>query len=181
MSAEDLDEKAQDVDEKAEALEEAGKDISKDEGRRSLKLWFGVLGSPLAWTGHLGANYSLEEWFACSRAAEHTHGEILGIGVETVSILINTVMLAVAAASGLVAYRCWKSLRARGGEGGARGEGGDEGEGAEDAPGAQGEDERTARARWMAFAGMVEGALFLGIILLGYLPTLMLGVCETTP
>ncbi len=33
----------------------------------------------------------------------------------------------------------------------------------------------------MAFAGMVEGALFVGIIVLGYLPVLTLGICETSP
>jgi hypothetical protein len=150
---------SEDVDEKAEELEEAGKGISRDEGRRSLKLWFAVLGSPVAWTGHLGANYSLEEWFACSPSAHHP-GEILGVGVETVSILLNTAMLVIAVLSGLVAYGCWKKLKGQQGEE---------------------EDDTTERSRWMAFAGMVEGALFTGIILLGYLPTLMIGVCETTP
>jgi hypothetical protein len=33
----------------------------------------------------------------------------------------------------------------------------------------------------MAFAGIVEACLFVGIILLGYLPNLFLGACETTP
>ena len=149
---------SEDVDEQAEQLEKAGKGISKDEGRRSLRLWFAVLGSPVAWTGHLGANYSLEEWFACSPSA-HERGEILGISVDTVSILLNTVMLAIAVASGLVAYGCWKKLK-----------------GQEDE-----DDDTTERSRWMAFAGMVEGALFTGIILLGYLPSFMIGICETTP
>ncbi len=130
--------------------------ISKDEGRRSLLLWFAVLGSPMAWAGHLGANYSLEEWFACSNSAEKK-GEILGIGVHTVAILINTAMVAVALLSLLVALSCYKKLRGQGG------------------------DETVDRARWMAFAGTVEGALFLGIILLGYLPALTLRTCGTTP
>ncbi len=151
-------------EEKAEALEEASVDISKDEGRRSLKLWFAVLGSPLAWVGHLVGNYSIEEWFACSRGAKK-QGELLGLSVDTAVLLLNTAMLAVAALSGLVALRCWQSLRAAAGD-----EGGDEGV-----------DDSTDRARWMAFAGMVEGALFVGIILLGYLPTLFLGTCETSP
>ncbi len=143
-------------DEQIEELEDASKEISKDEGRRSLKLWFAVLGSPMAWSGHLGVNYSLEEWFACSTAAHHK-GEILGFSVNTVSIAFNTLMVVIAAASGLVALACWKGLK--------------------DAKG----DEKLERARWMAFAGMVEGAMFLGIILLGYLPPLTLGTCETTP
>lgn len=157
MSVEDV--------ENEEALEEAAEDISKEERRGSVALWFGVLGSPLAWAGHLGVNYSLEEWFACSESAHHK-GEILGVGVKTVSLLFNSAMLAVALLSGLVALACWRKLRDQGGDE----HGGD-----------QDEDDQTERARWMAFAGIVEAALFLGIILLGYLPSLMIDVCETTP
>ena len=153
MSVEDV--------EKEEALEEAGEDISKEERRGSIALWFGVLGSPLAWAGHLGVNYSLEEWFACSESAQDK-GEILGVGVKTISVGFNSAMVAVALLSGLVALRCWRKLQAQ--------------EGDEDG------DERLERARWMAFAGTVEAAVFLGFIVLGYLPTLMIDhVCETTP
>ena len=165
MSVEDeeVEEEVED-EERAEALEKASVDISKDEGRRSLKLWFAVLGSPLAWAGHLGINYSIEEWLTCSRSAKE-QGEFLGLSTDTLVLLINTAMLAVAALSGLVALRCWQSLRAAAGD-----------EGGED-----GEDDTAERARWMAFAGMVEGALFVGIILLGYLPSLIIGTCETSP
>ncbi len=142
--------------EEAEELEEAAEAVSKAEGRGSLLLWFGVLASPLAWAGHLGLNYSLEEWYACAPANEDK-GQILGIGVHALSVLLNTAMLAIAVASGLVAYACWKKLRARA------------------------EDETADRARWMAFAGIVEGCLFVGIILLGYLPVLFLATCENTP
>jgi hypothetical protein len=151
-------------EEKAEELEESSVDISKDEGRRSLKLWFAVLGSPLAWAGHLGINYSVEEWFTCSRSAKE-QGEFLGLSTNTLVLLINTAMLTVAVLSALAALSCWKSLRA-GADGGADDEGG---------------DETAERARWMAFAGMVEGALFVGIILLGYLPALIIGSCEVSP
>jgi hypothetical protein len=152
MSVEDV--------ESEEALEEAGEEISKDERRRSVLLWFGVLGSPLAWIGHLGVNYSLEEWFACSESA-HDKGEILGVGVKTISLVFNSAMVAVAVLSGLVALTCWRKLKAQEGN--------------------ENDDERLERARWMAFAGVVEAGLFLGIILLGYLPSLMIDVCETTP
>jgi hypothetical protein len=153
MSVEDV--------ENEEALEEAGEEISKDERRRSVALWFAVLGSPLAWVGHLGVNYSLEEWFACSESAHDHAGEILGIGVKTFSFGFNSAMVALAVLSGLVALRCWRKLQAQDGD--------------------ENGDELMERARWMAFAGIVEAALFLGIILLGYLPNLMLDVCETTP
>ena len=141
---------------KVEAAEHASEAISKEERRGSLMLWFGVLGSPLAWGGHLMANYSLEEWFACSNSATE-RGKVLGLSVDTASLLLNTAMLLVAAASGLAAYMCWRKLKGDGG------------------------DEHVERARWMAFAGIVECGLFLGIILLGYLPALTLGTCETTP
>jgi hypothetical protein len=153
MSVEDV--------ENEEALEEAAEQISKEERRGSVALWFGVLGSPLAWLGHLGVNYSLEEWFACSESAHHK-GEILGVGVKTVLVLVNSAMVAVAVASGLVALSCWRKLRDQNSD-------------------EQSGDDRMERARWMAFAGAVEAALFLGIILLGYLPALTLDVCETTP
>ncbi len=147
MSAEDV---------QHEEAVERSEEVSKEEARGSARLWFAVLGSPLAWAGHLVANYSLEEWFACSVSAHH-EGEILGVAVNTVSVLINTLMLAIAVASGLMAVQCRRQLKARS------------------------DGDQLERARWMAFAGMVEGALFVGIILLGYLPALTLGACETTP
>jgi hypothetical protein len=155
MSVEDVESEAS----REEELEEAAEEISKDERRRSVALWFGVLGSPLAWVGHLGVNYSLEEWFACSESA-HDEGKILGVGVKTIVLVFNSAMLALAVLAGLVAYTCWKKLKAQGG---------DEG------------DDTMERARWMAFAGIVEASLFVGIILLGYLPALTLDTCETTP
>jgi hypothetical protein len=140
----------------AEELEHASEAISKEERRGSLALWFAVLGSPLAWGGHLMTNYSLEEWFACSPSATDP-GTVFGVGVKTASVLLNTLFVVMAAASGLVAYTCWKKLRGKNG------------------------DERVERARWMAFAGIVECGFFLGVILLGYLPALTLDICETTP
>jgi hypothetical protein len=125
-----------------------------DEGGGSFALWFGVLGSPLAWLGHLFLNYSLEEWFACAPATT-ARGEVLGFGVHDVSLVLNTVMALVAAASGLVALATWRRLR--------RASDGDSLE----------------RAQWMAFAGTVEGALFLAMILLGYLPPVLLDTCAT--
>ena len=139
-----------------DALEEAAEEVSKAEGRGSLALWFAVLGSPAAWVGHLGISYSLEEWFACSSSAEE-RGRILGMSTDGVALLVNLAMAAIAALSGLVAFRCWRKL-------------------------ADGSDDDTGdRSRWMAFAGMVEACLFLGIILLGLAPPLALGSCETTP
>lgn len=137
------------------SIEEARR-ITREETRGSLALWFGVLAAPLAWAGHLGVNYALEEWFACSPSAQDP-GRILGLSVDTFSLAFNSLMALTALAAVLVALGCWRRLRSADG------------------------DERLQRARWMAFAGAVESTLFLAIILLGYAPPLMLGICETAP
>ncbi|MGH9279554.1 MAG: hypothetical protein ACRD12_15810 [Acidimicrobiales bacterium] len=138
-------------------LHEAARQIDKEESRGAAALWFGVLGSPLAWAGHLAVNYSLEEWFACASSTS-TRGKVLGLSVDTASIIFNTAMAAVALASLMVALSCRRKLRR-----------------------VEGDDERIDRARFMALAGVVEGALFLGIILLGYLPPFLLDTCEMAP
>jgi hypothetical protein len=130
--------------------------ITAEESRGSAALWFGVLASPLAWLGHLGLNYSLEEWFACAPATTD-RGEILGFGVDAVSVVLNTVMALLAAVAGLVALASWRRLR--------RVTDGD----------------TIQRAQWMAFAGTVEGAIFLAMILLGYLPPVLLRTCASAP
>jgi hypothetical protein len=139
-----------------DTVQEAVREISRQESRGSLALWFAVLGSPAAWLGHLGVNYSLEEWFACAPATTHP-GEILSIGVDAFSLLVNTAMAVVAAAAGLTGLLWWRRSTSRT------------------------DGDTLERARWMAFAGAVEGALFLGFILLGYLPPLLLDTCATTP
>jgi hypothetical protein len=132
------------------------RDITRRESRGSAALWFGVLGSPVAWLGHLILNYSLEEWFACSPATTD-RGEILGFSVDQVSWTLNSLMALTAAAAGVSALASWRRLR--------RASDGDVLE----------------RERWMAFAGMVEGVIFVGAILLGYLPPLLLDTCATSP
>jgi hypothetical protein len=132
------------------------RDITRQESRGSTALWFAVLGSPLAWGGHLLLNYSLEEWFACSPSATD-RGEILGFTVDQVSWTLNSVMVLTAAAAGLTALASWRKLK--------RASDGDSLE----------------RCQWMAFAGMVEGAIFVGAILLGYLPPLLLDTCAVSP
>ena len=136
---------------------EAPRTITAAETKGSWKLWFAVLGSPLAWAGGLVVNYSLEELFACSPSAEQP-GEILGFPVRTVALMVTSAMAVVAAASGLAAFSCWRRLRL-----------------------ADAGDERLDRARWMAFAGIVEVVLFLPAILLGFVPPLLLSPCEIAP
>ncbi|MGH9229608.1 MAG: hypothetical protein ACRD07_12960 [Acidimicrobiales bacterium] len=130
--------------------------ITRQESRGAAALWFAVLGSPLAWLGHLGLNYSLEEVFACSPSATD-QGKILGFGVDAVSWTLNSAMALIAAAAGLTALASWRRLR-RAADG-----------------------DVLERSQWMAFAGMVEGAIFFPAILLGYLPPLLLETCATSP
>lgn len=135
---------------------DAAREITRTETRGSRLLWFAVLGSPLAWATHLVVSYSLEEWFACSPSAGEP-GEILGFSVRTVAFVVNTALAVIAAASLAGALACRRRLPLGTG------------------------DERLDRARWMALAAIVEGALFLPAILLGLVPPVMLGVCETVP
>lgn len=153
-----MDETADDAlraEDAEEAAERAAEARTREETVGSWALWVGVLGGPAAWLGHLLVNYSLEEWFACSPSAQDP-GFVLGLPVHVFSVLVNSLMLAVAVASGVVALVCRRRPK-------------------------DPDDERARRARWMATAGVIEGALFTGIILLGYLPLLLLGPCETTP
>jgi hypothetical protein len=138
------------------SIDQEVRDITRRESRGSRALWFGVLGSPVAWLGHLLLNYSLEEWLACSPATTD-RGEILGFSVDQVSWTLNALMVLTAAAAGLTALASWRRLR--------RASDGDVLE----------------RERWMAFAGIVEGVIFVGAILLGFLPPLLLDTCATSP
>lgn len=138
------------------SVEDLPRSVTVDETRRSLLLWFAVLGSPLAWAGHLVLNYSLEEWFACSPSATH-RGEILGFTVAQVSVVLNAAMALIAVAAGVTGLACWRRLR-RATDGNS-----------------------LERARWMAFAGIVEGAIFLAAILLGFVPPLLLRTCASVP
>jgi hypothetical protein len=130
--------------------------VTRQESRGSAALWFAVLGSPVAWVGSLALNYPLEEVFACAPATTD-RGEILGFSADAVSWTLNSLMVLLAAAAGLTALASWRRLR--------RATDGD----------------RLERSRWMAYAGMVEGAIFLAAILLAYVPPLLLDTCTTSP
>jgi hypothetical protein len=139
----------------AHTAEAEAKRISRAEGLGSAGLWFGVLGGPIAWVLHMVIGYSLEEWFACSPSAT-TPGEILGMDVRSVAIVITIVFGTVAAAAGLVAL--WYLRRAP-------------------RPG----DEGPMRVRWMAIVGLMNSVLYLLIILGGLGPAVILDVCEVSP
>ena len=130
--------------------------ISRRESVGSWRLWFGVLAAPIAWVVELLANYSLEEWFACAPSTR-SRGEVMGLGVDTVALIITSVLAAVAVAGLLVSLGCRRALRA------------------------STEGNTDQRARWMALAGIFNSALYLVIILVSFGPPVLLDVCRTSP
>jgi hypothetical protein len=72
---------------------------------RSLRLWFGVLAGPLLWFVQLNVNYQWEEFLACSPSATD-RAVVLGVGVRTLVVLVNTATAAVTLAALLVSLRC---------------------------------------------------------------------------
>jgi len=137
------------------APEVDAKAISREEGIGSAALWFAVLGAPVAWVVHLVSGYSLEEWFACS-PSNTAPGEVLGLSVNTVALIITIACGLVAASAGLVAWRCWR----RAADDGAA---------------------TAQRVRWMAIVGLMNSGLYLLAILGGLGPALILDVCEVSP
>ncbi len=136
---------------------EMSEQISKEEARGSLLLWYGVLAAPLAWGVQLVVNYSLEEWFACSASAEE-RGVILGLGVKTIVIAVSIAVTLAAVAAGVVSFLCLRKIKA------------------------QPRDPTIGgRAGWMAVVGLINTYLFLIPILAGFAPPLFLEVCETLP
>ena len=122
---------------------------------RSFWLWFGVLGAPAAWTIQLVATYSLEEWFACSPSTT-SRGQILGRSVSTTAIAITVVLTLVALAAAAVSVALYRKLPATDGE-------------------------VAVRAKWMALAGVMNGVLYLILVVASFGPPLLLEVCETSP
>lgn len=132
------------------------KAISKREAGGSAVLWFGVLGGPTAWVIQLAINYSLEEWFACSPGTG-TAGIILGFRVPAIAVSVTGVLAALAFAAGIASVACYRKTRRAG------------------------NDEISARARWMALAGIMNSILYFIIIVASFAPPALLRVCESSP
>jgi hypothetical protein len=137
-------------------VENAIREVTRRETTGSWLLWFGVLAPPLAWATELLLNYSLEEWFACSPATQ-ARGDMLGMSVDTVALIVTTVLTVVSLAGLLVAVACYRRIGAT--DGGPH----------------------RQRARWMALAGILNGILYTIIIVASYAVPLVLESCRTTP
>ena len=135
-------------------MEATAREITKQESRGALALWFGVLTGPLAWSLHLGLSYMTEDFISCAPGSS-TKGEILGASVESAVIAINSVLVLITAIALVVAIVSWRRSRTSGG------------------------DAFGGRPRWMALVGIMNGVLFGLIIVLGFVPPLVLDVCRS--
>ena len=111
-------------------------------------LWFGLLAAPLAWAAQLVTAWGIEE-SACERDAA---GSVWGISPQSLTIAVSVAGAAVALAALLVAVRAVRQLSQAG--------------------------EAAARRTFMACAGVLGSALFLGGIALAAAAALSLDSCR---
>ena len=130
------------------------RDITRAETRRSLLLWFGILAGPLAWTAQVALAPDINE-VLCYPGAESTgRGELYGVPMVAVVAIFSAAMLAVSLLGLAASLSCWRRVR-------------------------RGRDATPARrATWMAFAGVLVGALFSLAIAVGFIPLAFLDACE---
>lgn len=121
-------------------------------------LWFALLGGPIAWSAHLLASYPLVS-VACQ------------LQTTAPLNLVTAITAAIAAAAGITGAIAHRRADAQ-----ADAQAGD---GARADAGAAGGDlgDAVARARFMALAGMLAGALFTFVILVEGLPPLLHDPC----
>lgn len=112
-------------------------------------LWAGLLVGPGVWVAQLFLLYALEDIVACTPAARDP-GFILGIEIRTLAYAITAIAAALALLAGLGALRQLRNLHA---------------------------GEATPGYRWMATAGVLSSALFLGVILMKLLPLALVSTC----
>jgi len=126
---------------------------------RSRWLWFGVLAGPILWFVQLNVNYQWEEFEACSPSATH-RGAVLGLGVRTLIVVVNTVVAAVVLVALAGAVRCYRRTAVV------------------EAGGVRTTERMRDIAHWMALAGIVNSVLFLLLIVVGYAPAIILEPCQ---
>ena len=137
-------------------MESAAREITRQESRGTLVLWFGMFAGPAAWVLHLMLGYMTEDIIACT-AGSSTQGEILGFGVRPVVIAIHVVLISVTLLALVVSITAWRRLRA------------------------SDDRDREGRPAWMALVGILDSVLFALIIAAGFVPPLVLDVCRSSP
>jgi hypothetical protein len=120
---------------------------------RSFALWFGVLGPPVAW----GANLVLGDLIFELGCSPGLRGPgILGLSLEAWSLIQTVALAAVTVVAGVFAYRAWREL-GRISNGTAWG-----------------------RAHAMAIAGLASAAIYLALIVYGFMAPFFLDRCGTS-
>lgn len=128
--------------------------ITREETRGSARLWFGMVGGPIAWAVQLGADWFLVEVVACAPATGST-GVIGGLSANLLLALLNAVLLAVAAIAGLVSRRSLRFLTRTG-------------------------DSTTGqRALWMARGGVINSLVFGMLIAASYAALVLTRGCSS--
>ena len=120
-------------------------------GRGSFLLWYGVLAPPIVWAIQLLLDFGLDESVACAPGG-HFSGMFLNVSVGTVVQIVNGVAAALTLLAIFVSYRCYRRLNVS--------------------------DTTVAnRARWMAMAGLFNGALFFLITIMKFAVPAFLSPC----
>jgi hypothetical protein len=127
---------------------------------RSLVLWFGVLGPPLAWAAHLLLGDGLYELGCGPGFADRT---IYRLPLEFWGLFQTLLFLVIDIVAGVLAYGAHRRLH-------------DEGMAAE-VP----NPTVLGRARGMALAGIGSAAIYGALLVYGVLPPLVLQTCSRSP
>jgi hypothetical protein len=119
--------------------------------RGAAAAWIGVVTGPTAWVLQLLLDWAVGEVVGCAPASRQA-GMVLGLDVRVIAAIVSTVLLVATMASGVIAYRRWRSIRrgdVRASEGGA----------------------------WLAMAGVLTAGLFTIVIAPSFLPIVMIEGC----
>lgn len=127
--------------------------ISREEGRQSLKLWFGLLAAPVAWAVQLAVAPDLTELLCLPGSTASGRGEVYGLSIEVFILALSAGLTLVAVLGGLAAASCRRKIL--------------------DAP----DPTPGGRAGWMARAGVMVSSLFTLAIVVGFIPAALLESC----
>jgi uncharacterized membrane protein len=135
-------------------METASRSDEARSSARSPALWGGLLVPPTAWAVQLVLSDMLFE-MGCAPGVQGRG--LFGVGLATWSLVVSVAAIAATAAAGLFSYRAWRRLRDLGSEA-----------------------TWAARAREMAWWGLVSVGIYLSIIVYGAFVPLILTDCSAS-